>query len=346
MARYFVLAALLVLAAGCGPAAPSRITLLTHDSFAISDEVKAEFEQRAGVTLEILRAGDAGAMVNQAILTRDAPVADVLFGVDNTFLSRALDANIFLPYQSSALADVPASLQLDPQGRVTPIDYGDVCINYDRSAFGSGAQPAPPATLADLADPRYRGMLVVENPATSSPGLAFLLATIVRFPDSGPYTWRDFWRDLRANDVTVSAGWEDAYYSDFSGGSGAGDRSLVVSYASSPAAEVFYADPQPAEAPTASMTDSCFRQIEFAGVLVGTKGESAARQLIDFMLSTDFQQDVPLQMFVYPASEQAALPDVFVDNARPISNPIELDPATIGANRDRWINEWTDVVLH
>jgi thiamine transport system substrate-binding protein len=327
-------------------ASGGQLTLLTHDSFAVSDDVLARFQQASGLDLRVLRAGDAGTMVNQAILTRTAPLADVLYGIDNTFLSRALDAGIFVAYQSPELADVPAELQLDPEHRVTPIDYGDVCINYDRTAFGGAGQPAPPRTLDDLIDPAYRDMLVVQNPATSSPGLAFLLATIVRYGDSGDHSWRDYWRALRDNGVKVDAGWEDAYYTDFSGGSGAGDRPLVVSYNSSPAAEVYFASPQPDTAPTAVMADGCFRQVEFAGVLAGTTEVSAAHELIDFMLSTDFQQDMPLQMFVYPANSTARLPDVFTANAKPISDPLTMDPRAIAAGRDEWINEWTDIVLH
>ncbi|HYI23563.1 MAG TPA: thiamine ABC transporter substrate-binding protein, partial [Candidatus Limnocylindrales bacterium] len=231
---------------------------MTHDSFAVSDGILEAFEQEHGVEVEVLRGGDAGAVVNQAILTRDNPLADVLFGVDNTFLSRALEEDIFVPYEAEGLDSVPDELQLDPEHRVTPIDYGDVCLNYDRAALeGSN----PPDTLEDLSDSAFGGALVVENPATSSPGLAFMLATIVRFGEEGDDTWLDYWTGLRANHMLVTAGWEEAYYGSFSGGSGEGDRPIVVSYATSPVAEVVFADPQPAEAPTAVIDDSCFRQI-------------------------------------------------------------------------------------
>jgi thiamine transport system substrate-binding protein len=146
-----------------------------------------------------------------------------------------------------------------------------------------------------------------------------------------------------ANDVLVTSGWEDAYYGSFSGGAGEGDRPLVVSYASSPPAEVLYADPQPSEAPTASMVSGCFRQIEFAGILSGTDHEAEAGMLIDFMLSPTFQEDIPLSMFVFPAVPDTPLPDVFVDHATVASAPAQLDPSTIAAHRERWIQEWTDL---
>ncbi|HUP82751.1 MAG TPA: thiamine ABC transporter substrate-binding protein, partial [Candidatus Limnocylindria bacterium] len=286
------------------PPQPAVLTLLTHDSFAVTEDVLAQFESANNVSVRVLRAGDAGAMVNQAILTRDNPLADVLFGVDNTFLSRALDADIFEPYHAVGVDAVPAALRLDARERVTPIDYGDVCLNYDKSAYG--ATNPPPQGLGDaispeLTAPRYRSQLVVEDPGTSSPGLAFMLATIARFGETGDYTWLDYWADLRDNDVAIVSGWEEAYESTFSGGSGQGARPIVVSYATSPVAEVFYSDPQPTDAPTAVITDGCFRQVEFAGVLVGTKQPELARRLVEFMLTAPFQTDIPLNMFVFPA---------------------------------------------
>jgi thiamine transport system substrate-binding protein len=318
--------------------------VLTHDSFAISDAVLAKFESDHAVHVQILKGGDAGEMVNKAILTKDAPLADVLYGIDNTFLSRALDAGIFDAYASPAIASVPDALEAGTDGKVSPIDYGDVCINYDKDAFPAGTAPA--ARLEDLTQPAFKDQLVVENPATSSPGLAFLLATVGRFGESGDYPWQDYWRDLRANGVQVVNDWDTAYYTSFSGGSGEGDKPLVVSYATSPAAEVVFADPPVETAPTGVMTDGCFRQVEYAGVLRGGKAPDLARQFIDYMLSADFQQDIPLNMFVFPANDQVTPPDVFVANSSAIANPVAMDAATIAANRDRWVQEWTDVVLH
>jgi len=319
---------------------PTQLTLLTHDSFAVTEpEIMAVFESQNNAAVNVLRAGDAGAMVNQAILTKDNPLADVLYGVDNTFLSRALDAGIFEPYGAAGLQSVPANLQLDARQRVTPIDYGDVCLNYDKEAY-SAANP-PPQTLEDLTKPEFRGQLVVEDPGTSSPGLAFMLATIARFGESGDYTWLDYWADLRDNDVAIVSGWEEAYESTFSGGSGQGDRPVVVSYATSPVAEVYYSDPQPAEAPTAVITDGCFRQVEFAGVLVGAKQPELARKFVDYMLTAVFQADIPLNMFVFPAVPNAAVPQVFTDYAVAVPEPLTMAPVQIGANRERWLNEWS-----
>lgn len=323
---------------------PTTVTLLTHDSFALSQDVLASFQTLYGATIRVTSAGDAGAMVNQAILTSANPLADVLYGVDTTFLSRALDAGIFEAYRATGLDGVAAVLQ-PADDRVTPIDYGDVCLNTDLAAFATGSVPAP-TRLEDLARPEYAGMLAVENPATSSPGLAFLLATIDRFGETGSYTWKEYWRDLRANDVSVSGGWTDAYYGKFSGGAdGAGDRPIVVSYASSPVAEVYYADPQPEAAPTGVVLDGCFRSVEYAAVLAGTHKGALARALVDFLLSPAVQEDVPLNMFVFPALSAATLPDVFTRFAQPVDQPLTMDPAAIEAGREAWIEDWTQIVL-
>jgi thiamine transport system substrate-binding protein len=318
------------------------LTLITHQSFAVSDGILEMFEAEHGVTIEVLRSDDAGAMVNQAILTRDNPLGDVVFGIDNTFLSRALGEGILQPYESALLGSVPEDLQLDPEHRATPIDFGDVCLNFDRSAFTAADVPK---TLLDLVDENLRGKLVVENPATSSPGLAFLLATIAEFGEDGDYTWKSYWADLRDNDVTVTAGWSEAYEVRFSGGYGAGDLPLVVSYASSPPAEVYFSEAPISEAPTGVIEAGCFRQIEFAGILTNAPNPSLAGKFIDFMLSPEFQEDIPLNMFVFPANREAALPEVFVEHTVVPSNPATLDPGDIDANRQRWIEEWDAVML-
>jgi len=338
MKRLMIAVAALAMLTGSCVSEEPVVRLVAHDFFAVSDEAIAAFEEETGIDVRIVQGGDAGTVVNQAILTQGNPVGDILFGVDNTLLSRALDAEIFERYESFLIPEIPDQFELSPF--VTPIDYGDVCINYDKSAFDADL-PAP-STLEDLADPRYRGMLVVEDPTISSPGLAFMLATIVRFGETGDYTWLDYWADLRENDVAIAADWGTAYYGRFSG-AGDGDRPIVVSYATSPAAEVFGAEPPIPELSTAAMRDGCYRQIEFAGILVNADHPQNARTFIDFMLSLEFQEDVPGQMFVYPVRPDAELPAWFGE--RPADTPAGLDPTVIEENRERWLGEWSDVVL-
>jgi thiamine transport system substrate-binding protein len=319
------------------PSPTGSVTLITHDSFWVSEGTLRAFTADTGIEVILQMAGDTGQMVSTAILTAGDPLGDVMFGVDNTFLQRALDADLFEAYESPALVGVPESLRLDPTHRVTPIDFGDVCVNFWIDRFDSD-NPAP-STLADLADPAYADQLVVQNPETSSPGLAFLLATIAEYGDG----WEDYWAALRRNGVVVTSGWEDAYYGEFV--SGGGDRSIVVSYASSPSAEVIYADPPVDTPPTGVVTSTCFRQIEFAGILAGTEHRPAAELLVDFLLSPTFQEDIPLNMFVFPALASAALPEVFIDFVQKPEDPHQLDPAEIEANRNAWTERWTEIVL-
>jgi thiamine transport system substrate-binding protein len=336
-------AAGLVLLAGCGGAdeKPTDVVLVTHDSFAISPQVKKAFETETGLTLRILKAGDAGEVVTRALLSAGNPEGDVLFGVDNNLVARALDGDVFEPYDSPELASVEPDLLLDPEHRVTPVDHGEVCLNYDKAWFAEHGI-APPRSLVDVTLPRYRDLLVVENPATSTPGLAFMLATIADLGDR----WQGYWRKLRANGVLVVDGWEEAYTARFSGAAGSrGTRPIVVSYASSPPAEVIFRDPRPKTAPTGVVESTCFRQIELAGVLRGADNEEGARELVDFMLSKRFQEDIPLQMFVFPARRDAELPPEFERFAVAPRHPLELAPEEIENNRERWVDEWTEIVV-
>lgn len=307
---------LLLIGCGGGAVPPASLTLISHDSFAdaVTEDTFATFTEQTGIAVEVLASGDTGAMVNQAILTKDNPIADVLFGVDDTFLERATSEEIFT-------------------GEVVPIDYGDVCVNFDKEAFPEGG----PASLDDL--PALADQLVVEDPSLSSPGLAFLLATIDRYGDG----WIDYWIQLRDNGVLVVPGWTEAYYGEFSGGAGEGDRPLVVSYASSPPAEVIFAETPLDEPPTGVMTDGCYRQTEFAAVLAGTEFPEAGERLIEFMRSEEFQATIPLTWFVYPAVEGVPLPPEFVENTEVPIDPVQLDPALIEQNREEWLEAWADL---
>lgn len=317
------------------------VTLVTHDSFVISKPVQRAFERATGLELRILRSGDAGAALNQAILTKDRPLGDAFFGVDTTLLSRALEADLFAPYRPADAASIPSDLVIDRTGRLTSVDYGDVCVNYDVAHFAEGEERALPSTLEDLAEPRFAQLLVVENPATSSTGLAFMLASIARFGDR----WLDWWSDLRDGGVKVVEGWEQAYNVEFSGSAGKGRYPLVVSYATSPPAEVIYADPRPTTAPTGNLDRTCFRQVETVGVLRNAEHPAAARALVDFMLTERFQADVPLGMFVYPVRPGTPVPAEFTRYAGRPAEPFTVAPAEIARNRDRWIEQWTATVL-
>ena len=321
----------------------TTVTLLAYDSFTPSEGIFDSFTAETGIEVEVVTGGDAGELVAKAALTAGDPEGDVLWGVDNTLMSRALEADVFEQYTSPNLAVMSKELQdlVEADGVLTPVDTGDVCVNYDKAWFES-RNITPPATLEDLAKPEYRDLLVVQNPNSSSPGLAFMMATIAAFGEEG---WQDYWTSLRDNGVKIVDGWTEAYTVEFSGSSGKGKYPLVVSYASSPPAEVVYADPPIDAPPTGVLTETCFRQVEFAGVLAGTDAPDAARKLVDFLSGPVFQSDLPLTLFVNPVHPDADIPEVFTSFAATPESPFSLEPSLIEQNRTRWIEEWSTVAL-
>ncbi|MET9408190.1 thiamine ABC transporter substrate-binding protein [Streptomyces sp. NPDC002935] len=322
------------------------ITLVSHDSWLVSKNVLKDFEKQSGYKVRVLKDGDAGQAVNKAILTKDNPQGDVLFGVDNTLLSRALDNGLFQPYVAKGADLVLPEYRADQdKHRVTPIDTGDICVNYDKAWF-SKHKLTPPQSFDDLVKPAYKDLLVTENASTSSPGLGFLLGSAAHYGDKG---WEDYWKKLKANGVKVVDGWEQAYNDEFSGSAGGkkakADRPLVVSYASSPPAEVIYADPKPTTAPTGVAAGTCFRQVEYAGLLSNAKNAKGGKALLDFLLTKEFQDDMPLNMFVYPVREAAQVPPEFTRYGPQAKDPETLAPAKIAAERDQWVKSWTSLVL-
>ncbi len=320
------------------------VTLVSHDSWAASKGVIAAFEKESGYKVKVLEDGDAGQALNKAVLTKDHPQGDVLFGVDNTLLSRALSNDVFVPYEAKESAKLGEEFRVEGN-KATPVTTGDVCVNYDKAYFEKkGLQP--PKSFDDLVKPAYRNLLVTEDASTSSPGLGFLLGTAAEYGDKG---WQDYWKKLKANGLKVVSGWEQAYNEEFSGSAGGkqagGERPLVVSYASSPPVEVVYADPQPKEAPTGVATGTCFRQVEYAGLLKNAANPEGGKALLDFLASKRFQEDLPLNMFVNPVRADAALPEVFTEHGVKIGDPKTMEPGKIAANRDQWVDQWSSLVL-
>ncbi|WP_062294641.1 thiamine ABC transporter substrate-binding protein [Demequina phytophila] len=309
------------------------VRLVTHDSFYVPDDALAAFEAESGLDVELVQPGDAGTLVNQLVLTKDAPLGDAVYGIDNTFASRAIDGGVLAPYASTAPAAGDSAEYAIPgaEDLLTAVDFSDVCLNYDLAAFPDGAP-----TLDDLTDARYAGQVSVTNPATSSPGLAFMLATQAAMGDS----WLDWWEAMRANDLRVTASWSDTYFTDFSAPNYGGDYPVVLSYASSPPSEVIDGEPT-----TAAMLDTCFRQVEYAGVLEGADNPAGAQAVVDWLLSDEVQASMPESMYVYPVSTSVELPAEWVEFAPLADAPYTLDAAEIDANRDAWIDEWTATVL-
>jgi thiamine transport system substrate-binding protein len=311
------------------------VTLLAYESFTVPEDAFAEFTAETGIAVDIALGGDSGELTAKVALTSGNPEGDVLWGVDNALVTRLVETDAFDPYVS-LVAPIDQSLLESGLGMVTPVDFGFVCVNYDVAAFDTlGLEP--PMNLDDLIKPEYRGMLVVPDATASSPGFAFVLATVSAFPE----TWSQYWQQLIDNDVAIASDWTDAYYTQFT--RHGGERPLVVSYSTSPPAEVILSDPPldaDAPAPTGVVEDTCFQQIEFAGVLRGSDNVDAARALVDFLVGRGFQELLPENLFVYPVNRDASLPDSFVRYAEPVSEPWTLSSEDIARRRVEILDEW------
>lgn len=300
-------------------ATPESVTLIAYDAFTPEKGVFDDFTAETGAQVKVVTAGDTGTMVSKAVLASGNPEADVMWGVDNTFLSRVMSAKVFDSFDA--------------------VDEGDVCINYDKKWFADKKLEVP-ATFEDLISSPYKGLLAVQDPVASSPGLAFLLATIAHF---GEEQWQGYWKSLVANNVRIAPDWTTAYTKDFT--IAGGKYPMVVSYGSSPPAEVVFAATPITEPPTGVIESTCFRQTEYAGVLRGTKNPNNARALVDYLLSKKFQESMPLTLFVFPVNKEAVLPKVFQDFAVRPAKPLTLSPEEIEKNRDSWLDSWRTLAL-
>lgn len=320
------------------PAPGEEVVLITHDSFYLPPEVIEDFTAETGYPLTVLPSGDAGSMTNTLALTTNSPLGDAVFGIDNTFASRAVEEGVLAEYTPTEVPDGVSDHVLDGElaAYLTPVDFGDVCVNVDLEWFEREGIPAP-QTLQDLTDPQYEGLFVTPGASTSSPGLAFLLATIAEFGEDG---WQDYWRELKANDVLVTAGWEDAYMVDFSAGRDQGDRPIVVSYASSPP---FTIDEDSGESTTAALMETCYHQVEYAGVLEGAANEAGAQAVVDYLLSDAVQESLPESMFVFPVSDEVELPSEWAKWAKVAQDPYELPADQVEETRMDWVSQWADI---
>ncbi len=264
--------------------------------------------------MKLIQAGDVGTLTNRLILSKKAPFADAVFGIDNTFSTLANQNNII-------------------DGKLVPTDFGDVCFNYDKLWFAAHKIPAP-TSISQLTEPQYKGLSVVENPNLGSTGLSFLAATVGKFGSS----WPSYWQALKANGVKIDNGWESAYYTDFSGSSGKGSFPIVLSYATSPADEVR----SNGQSQTSSILDGCFAQTEYVGVLKNAKNPSGAKAVIKYLLEPKFQKSFPSTMYMFPIVGTTPIPSDWSKFAQ-IAPKTYGDHLDFSANRKSWLAKWNAI---
>ncbi len=336
---FLVFAALLLSFAGVF--AQDTLTVLTYDSFAVSSDLVEAFEAENNVKIQFLEAGAGGEIIARAILTKDDPIADVIIGFDTSQFGKIFSNDLLEAYASPELANISDSYKQDPENRALPFNYGEICINYDKKYFADKGLEIP-ASLDDLLKPEYKGLLVTQDPGASNTGIGFLAATINAYGEDG---FVDYWNKLLQNGLVIGNSWSSTYYTNFSAASGNGEQPMVVSYTTSPAAEFIYSET--GEAPTDSLTSDgmCYRSVEFCGILKNAKNPELARKFIDAFIGKEWQEDLPMQMFVYPVNEQAELPEEFELYGKPAENPVMMDPDYLSEKHDEWIRIWSEEVM-
>ena len=308
------------------------LTIYAYDSFVSewgpAGKVIPKFEKKYNVEVQVISVGDSGQVLNRAILEKKRPKADIILGIDNNMLSKALDAEILIPYVSPNLKLIPEELIFDKTHHVTPFDHGYFAIVYDSMKLKN-----PPKSLEDLLRPEFRDKLILEDPRTSSPGLGFLLWTISVYGENFLY----YWERLKPNILTITEGWDTAY-----GLFTSGEAPMVLSYTTSPAYHVEYEDTTRYRA--LIFREGNYLQIEGMGILKGSKNVELAKRFIDFILTEDFQEEIPLTNWMFPVNPRIKLPDSFRYAPTP-ETILFLDAYKIRKNQKRWIDEWLKVLV-
>lgn len=312
------------------------VTIIVHDSFVDGEEFEAAASAATGYSVKVMTAGDGGELTNKLVLTKGAPIADAFFGVDNTFASRLLDNDVAQEFTPDALPDRAAQHQL---GALVPIDMGATCINIDTEWFEAQGVTEP-EKYEDLTKPEYRDLTVLLDPTSSSTGASFMIGTVEAFGDDD---FAEYWTQLVDNGATISQGWSEAYYEQFTGASEAGTRPIVVSYSTSPA---FTVNEDETQSTTRALLDTCTTQFEYAGVLAGAANPEGAQAVVEYLLSEEFQATIADEMYMYPIDGTIALPASWEAFAPlPSAEQVhDLAPGDIETGREGWLKSLADAI--
>lgn len=295
----------LFLFSSCAKKGSDQLVIYAYDSF-VSEwgpgpKVMPKFERATGIKATLVSRGDSGQVLAAAIDEKARPQADIIIGIDQYLLPQAVKAGILSPYKPLGIESVPPEIPFDPEYRAIPYDYGHFAIIWD-----SKSSIEPPASLSDLAKPEYRGKLILMDPRSSTVGLGFLSWTVSAFGDG----WEDYWKSLKPSILTIASGWDSGY-----GLFTKGEAPLVLSYSTSPAYHV-YADGTD-RYKALEFADGHILQIECAAILKGAKNRKNAEKFMDFMVSADFQEEIPLTNWMYPARADVALPECYAAAVKP-----------------------------
>ena len=328
-------AAVMMLSISCekkesGAQETNNLVIYAYDSF-VSDWgagpiVIPNFEKKYGIKVDLRSPGDAGQVLTTSILEKDNPVADIVIGIDNNMLAKALDEDILQPYKSENLNNVDQSLIFDKSNHLSPYDYGYFSIIYNSEKIDN-----PPKSLNDLLSSQYEKSIILMDPRTSSPGLGFFLWTVKVFGDD----FTDYWANLNKNILTITEGWDSGYGLFVNG-----EAPMVLSYTTSPAYHKEYEDSEQYKATV--FEEGNYMQIEGAGIVKNCKNLKSAQIFIDYMLTEDFQKEIPLTNWMFPVID-IKLPKSY-DTALKTEKNLLLPSKTINDNLDKWTEEWLETI--
>jgi thiamine transport system substrate-binding protein len=311
--------------------AQEELIIYAYDSFiswGLAEATMHKFEESNNCTITLIGTGDAGQVLNRLILEKDNPQADIIVGIDNNYLAKALQHDVLVPYKPANINVVPDDLILDPTFHLTPFEYGFIAFVYDSEKI-----PEPPTSLQALTDAEWEEKIILEDPRTSSPGAALLLWTIAAFGEEG---YLKYWEQLKPSILTVTKGWDTAY-----GMFTTGEAPIVLSYATDPAYHMEV--DQSTRYQVAPTTEGFYRQIEGMGIVKGAKHPELAQKFLEWMLTEEFQQEIPLTQWVFPVNPNVELPKSF-DYAAKADKFLSIEPERIEQHYDEWLKAWTEVM--
>lgn len=302
------------------------LVIYTYDSF-VSEwgpgpAILSAFEEKTGIKVEVIAAGDANTILSRAISEKDAPQADILLGLDNTLVELAVAEDLIEYYSATNIGNAPQEIIFKDNSMV-PFDYGFFAVIYDSQTLSN-----VPTSLEDLTKDEYKDSLILMDPRTSSPGLGFLSWTVAVYGDD----YLDYWKRLKPSILTITDGWSQGY-----GAFTNGEAPMVLSYTTSPAYHLAFEETDRYQA--AIFTDGHVAQIEGAALSKNAPNRDSAVKFLEFILEDDFQNVIPLTNFMFPASEKTMLPEAWsiVPAVEKIIRPEALFTAEeINKTLDEW----------
>ena len=333
-----------------GRDADGTLRILTYDIAAFSDEMLAEFTNQTGYPVEMIRTDDSGGILEQLLQTQQAQQADLAIGLDNTYLQTALNFCLLQAHNASASDISETALEPYDGPLALPFDRGDVCLNYDETRV-DGTNLTVPTSLWNLTEPEWNGLAAFPSPVTSSPGRAFMSATIDYFEndeDNTPDAF-DWWKAMAANGAIFTTGWTEAYEIHYSGGYGEwveghlGDAAMTVSYCHSPGVEAFYGGNW-TKSTSLTLPRSSFHQVEYAGVINGGTELEAANAFITYLLSEEVNRDMPENNLMQSVLVNATWPetDGYAYHTDLPELNAEISNERIADEMEDWLSAWKD----